>query len=246
LGRALLFVAIVWSIAGAFQLLFYGGPWLVDRAVRAGWIADSLVMPKPVQPTDCSAAIRDMPQPGPDALPPGRARMAAYQLGFNLGAATGGRNAGTAGAAALEQMQNTRAELAAELGVPTPEIPPVHRLADVLHEFEVNITADPQCIGARLAKRYSSRHDALYRFGAFAGHSVIYRSLAPELGVLFVPDLREFARAAGLPEDVWGALIEVTPGMSSAQAQAQALAAARRVDAFLAGEIAADGAPAQR
>jgi hypothetical protein len=240
-----LFVAIVWSIAGAFQLLFYGGPWLVDRAIRSGWIADSLVTPRPVQATDCSAAVREIPQPGPDAAPPARTRVAAYQLGFNLGVAAGGRNAGTAGTAALEQMERARAQLASELGIPTPELPPVRRLADALHEFEVHITADRQCIGARLAKRYSDRHDALYRFGAFAGHSVMYRTLAPEVGAVFVPDLREFGKAAGLPQEAWRPLIDVASGVSGAQAQAQALAAAQRIEGFLSAEPETRTAPVQ-
>jgi hypothetical protein len=222
LGRGLLFVAIVWSIAGAFQLLLNGGPWLLDRAVKSEWISDTLVTPRPVQPTDCFAAIQDLPRDAPDALAMIRARMTAYELGFSLGLAAGGRNAGTAGQAVLVQMEEARSRLAAELGVATPALPPVERLANALHEFEVYVTADPQCIGARLAKRYSERHDALFRFGAFAGHSLIYRSLAPELGVIFVPDLRQYGKAAGLPEEAWRPLTESTPGLSGALAQAEA------------------------
>ena len=62
LRNALLFVVIAWSIAGAFQLLFWAGPWLVDRGVKAGWMPDGIVKPRPVQTVDCTAAVQGMPQ----------------------------------------------------------------------------------------------------------------------------------------------------------------------------------------
>src|SRR4029453_8190496 len=61
--RVLLFVGIAWSIAGAFQLLSNGGPWLLDRAVKAAWIPDGLVAPRPHQHVDCSAAVQGMHTP---------------------------------------------------------------------------------------------------------------------------------------------------------------------------------------
>ena len=99
LRNVLLFVVIAWSIAGAFQLLFWAGPWLVDRGVKAGWMPDGIVKPRPVQTVDCTAAVQGMPQRELDDATRKRARVAAYELGFNLGLVTGARNAGAGDAA---------------------------------------------------------------------------------------------------------------------------------------------------
>jgi hypothetical protein len=226
-------VAIVWSVAGAFQLLLYGAPWLFDRAVNSGWLPDTAVISRPARPTDCSVAVQDVPGGVLDRAALSQARVAAYELGLVVGLATGARNAGRADDADRGQLQDARRAFASQLGVPTPEIPTPRRIAEALHEFEVHMAGDPQCIGARLAKRYSDQHDALYRFGAFAGHSAVYRSAAPQLGVLFVADLRHYGKAAGLPEDAWRPLIEASSATPRAQAQAEARAALNRVGALL-------------
>ena len=133
-----------------------------------------------------------------------------------------------------------RDRLARELAVPLPAIPPLRQLANALHEFEVYVAADPECIGARLSAGYTHEHDALYRFGAFVGHSVTYRGMAPEVGPLFVPALRRYGLAAGLPEQVWRPLAEASPQKAGPQAWAEASAIADGILAHLRGEGASD------
>lgn len=55
--RGGLFLAIVWSVAGAFQVIFYGAPLMLDRAVDASRLADASVIPRPARPGDCRAAV---------------------------------------------------------------------------------------------------------------------------------------------------------------------------------------------
>ena len=141
-----------------------------------------------------------MPQHELDDATRNRARVAAYELGFNLGLVTGARNAGAGDAADGATTREERDRLARELALPRPGIPPLRQLADALHEFEVYMIADPECIGARLERGYSREHDALYRFGAFVGHSLAYRGATPQLGPLFVADLRRYGQAAGPSE----------------------------------------------
>src|SRR4026209_1500394 len=78
--RALLFVVIAWSIAGAFQVLSKGGPWLLDRAVKGGHVPDSLVAPRP-RAVDCSAAVQGMPKRALDDATLRGARGGAYRRG---------------------------------------------------------------------------------------------------------------------------------------------------------------------
>jgi hypothetical protein len=202
--RALSFLAIVWTIAGAFWLLLWGEISLSDRVLRADWIPEWITA-STVKPADCAAVVESAPEGRADAVALKRARVAAFELGFALGATTALRNAGGADS---EMDHRMRAAPASELGVPAPEIPPLQSRTYALSEFRAHVTADPQCIGALLAKLYSPRHDALYRFGAFAGHAVIYRIQLPELGPMFVPDLRRYGRAAGLPEQAWRPFVD--------------------------------------
>ena len=64
----------------------------------------------------------------------------------------------------------------------------MHRV-DALHEFEVFLQADPGCIATRLGRTHGAAAGALYQFGATAGYVMFYRSKAPKLGPLFVPQL---------------------------------------------------------
>ena len=97
------------------------------------------------------------------------------------------------------------------------------------------MVADPECIGARLGAGYSREHDALYRFGAFVGHSLAYRGMAPEVGPLFVADLRRYGQAAGLPERVWRPLLEAASRRPGQEAWAEASAIAKGILAHLRG-----------
>ena len=102
------------------------------------------------------------------------------------------------------------------------------------------MTQDPECIGARLSAGYTREHDALYRFGSFVGHSVTYRGMAPEAGPTFVPALRRYGQAAGLPEQVWRRLAEPSSQKAGPQAWAEASAIADGILAHLRGEGASD------
>lgn len=233
--RVLLFVGIAWSIAGAFQLLYNGGPWLLARVVNADWVPRWLVDPRPHQAVDCSAAAQGMQTHALDETTLRRTRVAAYQLGFDLGLYSGARNSGSRVQEPPSLLQE-RDRLARELAVPLPAIPPLHRLADALNEFEAYVTQDPECIGARLSAGYTREHDALYRFGAFVGHSVTYRGMAPEIGPTFVPALRRYGQAAALPERVWRPLAEPSSQKAGPQAWAEGSAIADGILAHLRGE----------
>ena len=91
------------------------------------------------------------------------------------------------------------------------------------------MAADPQCVGAALAEFYSPRDDALFRFAAFVGHNMIYRVRYSQLDPLFVPELRRYGRAAGLPESILAPLTDP---------HAQLLQAVFGVSAYLRAEAA--------
>src|SRR5262245_37608188 len=90
--RALVFVGIAWSIAGASLLINNGGPWRLSGAANAGWVPECL-LPR-VQQVDCSAAVQGMPKRALDDASLRSTRAGAYELGYNLGLVRGARSTG--------------------------------------------------------------------------------------------------------------------------------------------------------
>ncbi len=211
-GRGLSFVAIVWAIAGSFWVLFEGQTWLIDQMLRFDRIPDWVTASR-VKPADCVAILARKPARPPDAATRKRARWAAWEMGLSLGMATALRDAG---ASDPEENRKARADYASAIGVPTPEVAPVRSPSHALSEFREHMAEDPQCVGAALAAFYSPRDDALYRFAAFVGHNMIYRARNPQFDPLFVPELRRYGRAAGLPDSVWAPLTEPRAGVLQA------------------------------
>jgi len=245
--QVLLFVAIVWAIAGAFQILNYGVSSLLDFAIQDNRIPDTLLMPGTKKFADCSGVIRTGPQFRPDSVALRQARLKVYVLGRLLGQAAGFRNAmagntNPALEATLTQLEQTRAKLASSMGLPTPGVPPIHHIAMVLPEFEEYIQTDPECIGARIAARYSAQHDALYRFGAFAGHSLVSRIASP-FDPKFVNDLRYYGNVAGIPDEVWYPLAVPSRSAPGAQAIAESDAIAHRITEYLQAQAMPDASP---
>jgi hypothetical protein len=215
--RGLTFVAIIWAIAGAFYLLQLAEPWAFDRVLRSDLIPQWIVT-RSVPATDCSVVTQKVPQPTPDAQELKRARSAAFNLGLALGATTMLRNISLPDS---EKNRELRSTLALMLGVPVPETPPVESFANTLSEFQTYVLADQQCIGALLARKYSPEDDALYRFGAFAGYNLV-RIKMPTLDAIFVPQLRQFGKSAGLPEEVRDSFIDTRVDVRTALSRVNA------------------------
>ncbi len=208
-GRALLFLAVTWSLAGSLMLLQEGLPELLSRAAQRGWVPYSLLAP-PAPGVDCSAAVERAMAARSDPDVTRQAALLVWLLGAKLGFAAGlvDAYAGSANQPDVEPWMDEPRRLAAALRVETPVLPKMRHTLDVLHEFTEFVAADPQCVAAQLAGKYSPRHAALYRFAQIAGHAAVYRITAPQLGPSLVPELRFYATAAELPNALWQPLIE--------------------------------------
>ncbi len=209
---------VVWAVALAFQGLVRGGPSLVAWAFNRGAIAPRWALPS-VAPSCESSGAAQPPAP----VAPGLARLASFRLGLALGFATGARDSGgnAVTAQALSSLRAERAPFAAGLGVPTPEVPALAHAANALHEFEVFLQADPECTATRLARAYTPATGAVYQFAAAAGYAWYFRSKAPELGPLFVPQLATYGERAGIPAPLWAPLAADLSALSADQAQQQ-------------------------
>ena len=238
LGRGLLFLGVVWSIAGAFLLLQVGLPEIVARVFKAGWIPNELAMPKTSRPDAAStcADISSSSSPaetgvGADQAVLQQARYLSWKLGFKLGFAAAVASAGIAEDTQLAKLMEERQPLAEALGVQAPKLPEIEHFATALHEFEVYIEADPQCVSAQLARQISPQHGALYKLGAVIGIAMVYRTAVPEGGAVFVPQIRRYGELTAIPQALWWPMTQDSlNNLPGADSREKILALVNRID----------------
>jgi len=221
--RVLVFVSTVWAIAACFLGLAYGVPLAIDGALTGGWISPSLVLS--AARNDCSSVV------GVAAVDSAQARIGAFSLGVSVGVSAAQQNAGLGSPAPEARIE--RASLASALGVPTPEVPGFESYATALSDFIDAVQFDPQCTAAALEKAYSSRHAALYRFGAIAAHSASYRSVNPALGPVFASGVRVYGEESRLPFELWSPLVDDLSGLPDDQVGDAVIQSLARVADFL-------------
>ena len=97
LAHGLLFLGIVWSIAGAFLVLQSLLPELVEQIVTRGWVSPDIAVNRKLdeeaQRRCAEPQTATRPAPSPATLQ--RARYAAYQMGFGFGTAAVAHTSGT-------------------------------------------------------------------------------------------------------------------------------------------------------
>jgi hypothetical protein len=201
----LLFVAIVWSIAGAFLLLQHGVPQLFHRLLVAGWIPAELTLPDrgsvPVA-AHCDE-LKMAPAPGP--AQPADARFGGWKLGQEVGFAAGMANLGYDHEQLARVMEGVDARARA-LGVPEPVLPEIRHVAYALVEFQEFVRTDPQCVAAVLAHRFGEVAARDYRFGLIVGYVAPLR--AKGFPTLFPAEIAHYGRLAGAPEPLWRPLTQ--------------------------------------
>lgn len=200
LGRGLLFLGIVWSIAGAFLVLQNLLPELLHQSVTRGWVSPDLAINSQLPDERCAepGAARANGQAAADAATLQRTRYAAFRMGRGFGIAAGARFSGTGQPEPL--LQEVRGQAMA-LGVPTPELPVIRHMASALSEFADDIEADRQCTVARLASQYTPAHGHIYRFGAAVGYAALL--CVNDVCGAHGAQIRRYGQAAGLPQHLW-------------------------------------------
>ena len=205
LGRGLRFVAIVWSIAGAFLVLHFGLPELFSRLLMAGWMPVELALPErgalPVA-THCGELHVS---PAPDPAATAQARAGAWKLGQELGFAASMANLGYSRDKLAPALDSVAARAGA-LGVPAPQLPEIRSFAYAIVEFGEFVRADPRCVASALERRFGEAAAHQYRFGLLVGYVAPVR--AKQLGVPFPAEIAHYGRLAGVPEPLWRPLTQ--------------------------------------
>jgi hypothetical protein len=127
-------------------------------------------------------------------------RYASWMLGRQFGFAAALAGAGFADAQTAPVREDVQRRAAA-LQLPTPVPPKVQHIANQLNEFGDFLEADPQCVAARLTRRYGQRYGYLYKFGAVVGHAIPAR--VQNVGGTFALQIQLYGREAGIPQELW-------------------------------------------
>jgi hypothetical protein len=106
-------------------------------------------------------------------------------------------------------------------------------MATAFTEYASYVQHDPDCVAATLARRYSSKHGALYQFGAVMGFVAVLRSRAPQLPPIFAPELRTYARSCDVPKSIVTALTSDYTALDPVLVQQRLLAAATAMQQWL-------------
>jgi hypothetical protein len=232
-GRLLISVAIVWSIAGAFVALEIGLPELFGRAVAAGAVSDRMVMSGGLNAdssTHCGPSSAPENPPAPNALRD--ARYFAWRLGHEIGWSAGLANAGQSDEASARSLAQWQA-MAGNVGIPAPLVPRVRHAAKAMGEFELHIESDPQCTAARLSQIYGKRHGSTFKLGAYVGYAALLRMAVPDAPAVFVPYIRHYGEAAGVPQELLQPLLQdALDGVPGATTHEKIVAIRNRLDEY--------------
>ena len=209
LARGLLFLGIVWSIAGTFLVLQNGLVSLSAHGIGIGIIPPELASSSAMR----EEAARRCGDPWTQGAGSGartaaesaalqRAALDAYRMGRGFGITAGsvfsGLSRPTDGGSAL--LQEVRGQAIA-LGVPPPELPTIRYTATALSEFADAVQADRQCTAARLAGQYTPRHGHLYNLGVMIGYAALF--CMNDVCGAHGPEIRRYGQATGVPEWIW-------------------------------------------
>jgi hypothetical protein len=231
-----LFVAVVWLIAVAFLVLDTVTYRLIDWAYRSAIIADEYGMPTPSREAaaTCATRVQNSMSVSSTTVTPQQARLVAWKMGTGFGFAIALDRAGAIDAVKRQEAVNEIAPLSQLLLVPTPIPPPSGPSAGALPEYGQLIEDDAACTSAFLAHRYGPPVSHLFKLGALTGFAVVYRTVCPQCGALFVPQVRHHAKEAGLPEESWRPFTQTPPSDESAEIRQQkAMAVLQGIDSSL-------------
>lgn len=208
LGRVLLFVAIVWAVAGsfvAFEIAILGGMDWVMSSERTSGLA-------------LANAARDSKtctgEAGARAEPAAEVRVAAWTMGLMIGRDGVARQSASVSRDMLAEGLKDVAALANTLGVPSPQPFVPRQLADANTEFIRFVESDANETARALAREHSSEACHLFKLGAYWGYANLVRPFLPGERPIFAAEIRHHARDR-LPVALWQPMTEGTRASAS-------------------------------
>ncbi len=205
LKHAVLFVAIVWTLAAsfvAFDLLMLSADDVMQANPEA--FGDVMLSQATLQSTACKVSPGEATgQAGP--LAASEAKADAWMLGVHFGSDTqsGASSRDRTNAQSVSEVE----QLAGRLSVPTPNPFAARQIANAYQEFVSHVEADAGGTAHRLAVRYSPEACQLYKLGAFWGYAMWIRVALPGTRSVMAIPINYYGRQAGVPEPLTRAMV---------------------------------------
>jgi hypothetical protein len=217
--RWMLFLIVVWSIAGAFVLLHSALLRIANIVTATGPAlpnaAPTLINVAAASPVDhCNEVLDQWGRThSTQKLTPEVSKYSsefAWRMGFEVGRVAGALGAGRLSLADTQQHLEKASQMAGVLQVPAPALRKIKQSLRAPIEFAEYIESDPQCIAAQLAQNFSPKHAQLLQFGEALGFSTAYRMILPEIGNVLGPLVRRHGELAELPQPMWIGFVRET------------------------------------
>ena len=212
-GRVLLFIVIVWSVAGSFvaiEIATLGGMgWLMSRPELAG----NLVLSNAARDSKTCAVEGGASDAGSHT--PAEVRVTAWLMGLNIGRDGIARQSASVDRNTLAEVMKDVETLASTLGVPAPQPFVPRQLADANTEFIKFVESDSNKTAQALAHRHSPEACHLLKLGAFWGYANLVRPFVPGERAIFAAELRYHAVRAKLDSSLWQSMTEGTQTSAS-------------------------------
>ena len=239
--RALIFVALVWGVAGSFVLFEILAVSGFARLLPYGGVG-TFALPAAVTESRVCQATPERGATTPAAAP--GVEVGAWNLGVQSGLHTrasllllggevsdefrlGVQRFVDATAVEIDQLANT-------LQVPRPAAFVARDVVMVNTEFVFHVEGDGSHTAAALAGAYGARACELYKLGSYWGYSILVRNALAGEANIYAAEISYYAPRTGLPTDITEAMIARTPAdASSSMLFADANAVTNRVAAFL-------------
>lgn len=234
--RLLIFVAVVWSVAGsfvAFEILLLGAGGVLLGNPR---IAESLALSTATRDsTTCDASPdRASLDAGAWATNPD-VRFATWTMGLKLGRDAIARQYSTVDRRVLDAAFSEAEALAVRLQITPPRGFIVEHALNANVEFFAYVEGDAQQTAGALTARYAPEACHLYKLGLFWGYASLVRGMIPGDATLFGAEMSHHARRAALPEELWVPMTErTTASDTSQQIWTAGEALTRRINEYLA------------
>jgi hypothetical protein len=214
-GRVLLFVAIVWSVAGSFvaiEIATLGG---MDFVLSKPDLVGNLALSNAAR--DSKTCTVEARASGAGSHTPAEVRVTAWLMGLNIGRDSIARQSASVDRDTLAEVMKDVETLASTLGVPPPEPFVPRQLADANTEFIKFVESDSNETARALARRHSPEACHLFKLGAFWGYANLVRPFLAGERPIFAAEIHHHARRIELDAALWQPMTEGTKSSASGE-----------------------------
>ena len=226
--RAVVFLAIVWGVAGSFILFELIALHGTDLALGIPALERFTMSAAVTSSTSCAAPTGEHSRAADSQLTPAQVRSFAWLMGLNTGRDAVVRQWVDSDVQQPNQYEQAAATSAGFLSVPAPDRFVPRRVAEAHREFIPFVESSDRQTARQLAMTYGPAACETYKLGALWGYAAVVRPMVPGERGLFAPEIRHHATRIALPEDLWTPLAGVTPTDSTREAISEQNAALSR------------------